>query len=294
MTAQQVTTGPLPGHVESYSLNDGQKFIQDEKTFTNCPKTICPVMVPYLNKLTVLASDSDSQSKDSKPMLYQLNKIPWSPGFSWVPLPCKSFNINFEPKSTICAISDTDEIVVVTLSMKQNCSRIMFYLLSPKKSAAGKHYKMAYLHLGPSDSRYLIQSCIIISKYIYCSVLLPGEGLTIYKVDLNPLQYTKESNEGFLINSHNWIFKNTCYLSVFKKDPVSIVFYDGRGKSTVEVKQLQDRPSSSSILHKYDFRSIVKAVTASFSPSIPNTLIIIYHIGTTNKCYLHKVRITSK
>ena len=159
---------------------------------------------------------------------------------------------------------------------------------------------MTYLHLGQSDSRYQIQSCIIISKYIYCSVLLPGERLTIYKVDLTPLQYTKETNEGFLINSqYNWIFKNaslkSCYLSVFKKDLVSIVFYDGSGKTIVEVKQLQDSASSPPVLlHTDVFPSIVKTVTASFSPSIPNTLITIYHSCITNKCYLHKVSIAPK
>ena len=59
----------VKGYVEQYSLDD--KGAKDKKSYNNFKKHVCPTMLFYLNKLTIMAGDYDVNSRTAKLALYQ-------------------------------------------------------------------------------------------------------------------------------------------------------------------------------------------------------------------------------
>ena len=97
--------------MENYSLVNDSK---DKKTFSNCKKCVCPTVVLYLNKVTILGGSSDAGST-FKLGLYQFT--PKSFYSSWEPVVnSKFFPLQFELKNSLCILYGNDEIVAVSIS----------------------------------------------------------------------------------------------------------------------------------------------------------------------------------
>ena len=298
LIAPQAASGALAGHVEYYSLKDGRRCIDKEKHFTNCKKYICSTIVLHSKKLTVLANDPDIRTKNLKPMLYELNSK--TPIFSWDLIPnSKCSTLQLELKNSVCAMVGDDEIIVVSIlnqSTKLTASRMVFHLFSPVKRSP-KHWKMAYLQLDPAINQYQIQSCIVISHFVYCSVFFPDIGVTIYKVDLTPLQQpftTSASDECLLCCQSSYILKvQSCHLSVLDNNLISIASWmsDDKTSSIISVKKHLDCLPSPSPIYHHNFQFSMKVLTAT-TESIPNTLLILYHHNEMKRCYLQKISLS--
>jgi len=277
----------LQGYIKNFSLVDGSK---DKKTFNNCKRCVCPTVLLYLNKVTILGGSSDAGST-FKLGLYQLtHKSHYS---SWVPvLNSKFYTSQLELKNSLCIAHGNDEVVVVSVSTKLTqaeftCSLVL-HLFSPIP-IAGKYWRSTSIALPNAKScdgrKYIIQSGIIFKNDLYCSLLLQGTEALVCKVDLQQCD-----DEAFdILNS--WSLADTllsdCFLSLFAGEVVAVTFKNVSDKTVMEVRQ-SSKHFTTSLQYLFEFPSIVKArsVAASVSEEIPHALVVIYHDSENNKCFV--------
>ena len=289
------------GYIEQYSLDDGQR--KDMKTYTNCKKHVCPTMLFYLNKVTIMAGDYDVDSRNTKLGLYQF--VTSKPNLELV-VGSKYSTTLIQLKNATCALFNDGVIVVSVLDQitQQSSNRMTFHLFSQVK-VAGKNWKMASILLPPvlhslDSCKYQIQSCAVISNHLYCSLRLHETTVYIYEINLSPLcKYDKECYERSL-PVRSWLiedlFITDCFLSVLREEEVVITTFRNINSRTVMEMRLFNSASitvTSSIpkpMYQYDFPSIVKVVTVSvISGADNNTITVIYHDGKANKCNTMKL-----
>ncbi|XP_065911688.1 uncharacterized protein [Dysidea avara] len=281
----------LQGYMENYSLvNDSE----DKKTFSNCKKCVCPTVVLYLNKVTILGGSSDAGST-FKLGLYQFT--PKSYYSSWEPVVnSKFFPLQFELKNSLCISYGNDEIVAVSVSTKliqaEFTLSLVLHLFSPTP-IAGKYWRSTTVPLPNAqccDGRYKIQSGIILENNLYCSLLLQGTKVLVCKVDLSPLQ--QSGKEAYDV-SHSWSLSDSllcdCFLSLFSGEVVAVTFKNVDDKTVMEVRQSSNY-FTSSLEYQFEFPSLVKArsVADVVIPEIPHTLVVVYHDIKSNKCFVKK------
>lgn len=150
------------------------------------------------------------------------------------------------------------------------------------------------------SSKYQIQSCVVISHFLYCSLWLHETTCTvyIYEVDLLPLwSCDKEYYEGSL-PERSWViedlFMKSCFLSAFKEEVVITTFKNINDRTVMEVRLINSMSVTSAmpkLIRQYNFASVVKVVTASAICGVPNTITVIYHDDKANKCVTMRLHI---
>ena len=283
--------------LKSYNLFDSQKT-DIRKAFSNCIRQFCPTILMYSGEVTLLGGDVDVDTRKFKLALYHTH-ITNKEEYSWEPIICSNWKVSamsVELKGTVCASYENNGVAVVhvtpSLSIRSP-SQMDIYLFSPMK-IAGKYWKNAHTKLPDLDhgDRYKIQSCVAISNYIYCSLLVQEKPLCyIYKINLAPLkQCGKEALDSFEIDKISRNLK-CCFLSALNEKLISITFEDmDSGKTLLEVKQYDDSACVTlAPVFQYYFQSQVKVVTASIVSGICNTVVVVYHDSKLQKCYVKRI-----
>ena len=288
------TTGSkliVKGCIEQYSLDDSRR--KDKKNYTNCKRNVCPTMLFYLKKVTIVSGDNEVETRNVKLTIYQFNasKAALEPVVG-----SKYSSTLVKLKNAVCALLNDGIIVVSVLDQltQHSSSRMTFHLFSQVKTA-GKNWKVASLLL-PSvlhshdSSKYQIQSCVVISNHVYCSLLLHETTVYIYKINLSPLcKYDKEYYEGCLSES-SWVIEDLfitgCLLSILKEEIFITTFKNINNRTLMEVRLFNSANPTSPItkpIYCYDFPSVVKGITVSVISD--NSIAVIYHDNKSNKCY---------
>ena len=283
------------GHIESYSLVDGKN---NKKYFSNCKSCVCPVMLLYMNRITILGSDSDvGLIKRLKVSLHQFNED--GHHCVWESLQSSEASLNLDIKNACCAPYKEDRIVVVSVLNQVPdlaVGKMTFSLFSPLK-IEGRHWRQASILLPNLSNRlnYYIQSCVIESNYIYCIVLLKGKAVYIHKVDFTPLCRRSEvTHEEDHLTFKRWVIEDhklqDCFVFVLKGEVVVVTFMNIDNKTIMNVWQFNNfvliimpKPEG-----QFDFQSMINVVTASISD---DTLTVIYHDDKRTKCYAKKFHV---
>ena len=272
------------GVLKSYNLFDSQKT-DIRKGFSNCIKQFCPTMFLYSGEVTILGGDLDVDTRKFKLALYHI--------YSLESIICSTLKVSamsLDLRNTVCASYGNDGVAVVSI---YSPNQINIYLFSPTKTAGSKYWKNPHIKLPDLDhgGRYKILSCVVISNYIYCSLLVKERPLCyIYKINLT-LQKQETLNSPFEIDK---ISKNIkcCFLSALNEKLISITTeYMDSGKTLLEVKQY-DPYITLAPTFQYYLSSQVRVVTASIVSGIHNTVVVVYHDDKLQKCYVKKINIS--
>lgn len=283
-------TSNVKGYIERYNLDSSEK--KEKKGITSSKKNVCPTVMLYLEKITILAGDYEVETKKVKLTLYQLNSSKTTSNLDPV-LNSKHSSLHIKLKNSVCASYKDDGIVVVSVLdqlTQLTSNRMTFHLFSQTKTTTGKNWKMASLLLptvlhNPESCKYQIQSCVVISDHLYCSLWLHETTVYIYEIDLSPLnKYNKEYYEDSL-PERSWVieglFIQSCFLCILEEKVVATVFKDMNDKTVMEIK-LIDSVGKTGKPYRYAFSSVMKVITVSLI--VPNTIAIVYHDDTVKKC----------
>jgi len=210
--------------------------------------------------------------------------------------------LQLDLKNSIPLSLENDEIILVSAinqKTRQEVNSFIVAYLFPSSKVSGKSWKAVKLSL-PScicATKYKIQSCIVMSNYIYCSLLLPEVGAYIYKFGLASLQqHQKEMHDIVNISpEHSWQVGDpnlqNCFLSLLKEKIIAINFHTANGKSIIEVKRLATKTSVvSPTKYKFGFPYMVKIITASVIPDDQEfMMVVVYHDSTTDNCCIKNI-----
>lgn len=258
-------------------------------------------MVFYSNKVTVMSGDYEIETKNVKLTFFQFNM---SKATLEHVVGSKYFSRQIQLKNSVFTSYKDDGIVVVSVldQLTQQASNHMTFHLYSQAKTAGKNWKMAYLLLPTvlhdSDScKYQVQSCVVISDHLYCSLWLHETTAYIYEINLLPLsECDKEYYEGSL-PERNWVvedlFIQGCYLSALEEKVVATTFKNINDRTVMEVR-LFNSTSVTSVVPKpvcqHDFLSIIKVSAVSAISGDRNTLAVVYHDNKINKCYATRLK----
>ena len=210
----QLSTDDGHQEVEICDLQKGIFLERARTSIATCGEVnpfLCPTMLNYLGKITIFGSNSKRTG------LYSLdtNKKSWrlidSSEFSFQ-------SINF--KNCICYKDALDCVAVVTVI----ACFIHIYLFSPSRND-NLYWKSTKLSLSQQLSNCEIQSCVVISQNLFCS-LLTNTHLLIYQIDLSAL-YHSASDVPSIEPTKSWILEKfnlkKCFLSSLNEEVVTIM-----------------------------------------------------------------------
>ena len=264
---------------QQVEILDLQEGVIVEKAQSNATTKInaslCPTMLNYLGKITIFGKNSKTTG------LFSLD----SSMKSWVLVDSSDFsfkNVDFE--NCVCCIHSSDNVVVVTGLQ----SIIYFYLFSPIKQN-NTYWKSAKLSLPQQISDCHVQSCVVISKTLFCS-LLTSTHLIIYQADLSKL-YKSTNDTCFLEPTKSWILENfnlkNCFLSSLNEDIVTImVKKTGNLKVFVEFSELKHF-NSGSFEPIISFSSVTEVIYATVIPDSTNLGVVYFDSNVYKMCLLN-------
>ena len=260
--------------VEIYDL---QKGMIVEKAQSNATTKInaflCPTMLNYFGKITIFGTNSKTTG------LFRLD----SSKKSWILVESSDFsfeNMNF--KNCGCCIHLSDNVVVVTVLQ----SIIYLYLFSPIKQN-DTYWKSAKLSLPQQISNCHVQSCIVVSETLYCS-LLTSTHLIIYQADLSKL-YKSTNDTCFLDPTKSWILENfnlkNCFLSSLNQEIVTIMVKK-TDKVVVEFSELKHF-NSGLFEPAIFFSSVTEVAYATVIPDTTNLAVVYFDSNVYKMCLLN-------
>jgi len=165
------------------------------------------MMLNSKKHITILGGDTEVETRSVKLTLYNFNMSKASVSLEPV-VGSRYSSTLIKLRNAVCTSYQNDGVIVVSVLdqiTQQASNRMTFHLFSPIKTS-GKNWKVATLLLptvlhSVDGSKYQVQSCVMISHYLYCSVWLHETIAYIFKVDLLPLQqYNKCNSDKLLIN----------------------------------------------------------------------------------------------
>ena len=292
----------FPGSFKSYNLFDSQNTVIC-KDYANFKRHFCPRMLIYSDKVAILDGDLDADARTIKLTLYHItaNKQ-HAYGFSWEPI-CSSWKISalsVELRNAACVSYENDGVALVSIP---GYSQVNIYLLSSMRTAAAsKNWKNGHIKLpDPHHNwRHQIQSCVVISNYMYCSLLVQERAVCIYKINLTPLKrYGKETLDASLPNQKIDVDVTNsnlrcCFLSILNEKLIAITSeHVDNTETLIEVKQFDNLTCKfpDTLTYRSCISSQVKVVTMSIVPGIHNTVVVIYHNSALRKCFVKKITI---
>ena len=254
----------------------------------------------YFKKLSLLSGQFNDGSQTWKLRLYQT--VTKAQVQTWEQNSRFKFSVlRLDLKNSIPVSRKDDGIVLLSIinpETRQANSYALIYLFPPSK-VSEKDWKGASLQLPQPrirTAKYEIQSCIMMSNYVYFSLLLPEVGAYIYRVELTSLQHPKEMRDIVNLKPEqitSWKIEDStaqnCFLAVLKEDIIILSFIITNGKSVMEVKRLI---SHSSTEYMYPFPRVMKIIVASIVPGDQSPLIVVvYHDNMHNKCCIKRFKI---
>ena len=224
---------------------------------------LCPTMLMYLDKITLFGSGS------AKAGLYSFDLLKKS----WVSINNSEFSFkNLDVKNSALYRYGPDSVVVVTVLQ----AFVYFYLFSPSRKDDAQ-WKSAKLSLSKQISNCQIQSCVVASNSVYCTLLTCAH-LLIYEVDLSPLEQAT-SDTCYLKPTSSWLLDNSnikkCFLSLLNEEVVTIMVKEMINTKSVEVSQLQHF-NLGSLKPLTTFNSIVVVDTATVVPDTTYMAIVCH------------------
>lgn len=286
-----------------YNLVDGKvndREISSTKKIAACPTT-CKTFF-FNNKISLLIARLIN--KTWKVTVYQLDT---DMSFaSWKVVSHSNLSI---PESQVdlensFPISHKDDGVIIVSILNDRFKfnyRIVFHIFS--KKVPGKKWTSTIVLLPQPtirSAKYRIQSCIIVSGYIHCSLLLEGVGARVYTFNLTKLLQAAAGSSAVNIQAEcirqikNDNSLENCFLSVYKGEIITICCDVVSNRSTIEVRQSKiDSSVVSPAEYRYEFPCKVKIIVASIISDIENLAIaMIYHPYDTNKCYIKRINMS--
>ena len=187
--------------------------------------------------------------------------------------------------------------VIITSALN---NRLVFYIffkaLSGKRSWASA-FSMLSQPQGHS-AKFKMQSCIVISNNIYCSLLQQGVGARVCQFNIRILQQ-HQKNSINVRPTYTWHIKDdstlqNCFLSVHREKVILICCNDTNSKTIMEIKYL--KPSSTAVSpaqYRLEFPYIVKMISATAVPSESLVIALTYHHFEAKKCYIKRIDMSS-
>ena len=225
-------------------------------------------------KLTLHSLVTEGQLSTFKPVLHCNLSLPES---------------SFDSENWLAVSHKSGEIIIPTVLH----DRINLNIFS----TSGKKWLLAYSILAQPLTRSVkvkISSCIVVSNYLYCSMVQQEVGARICQFNIRILQqYQRNSINVRPVNilhiRDNPTLQN-CFVSTHKEVVVIICCSNINDKSCIEVRQPKPRPTGiSSVLYRYEF-SKVNIVGASADPCSKNlVLAIIYRDIEDDKYYIKRI-----
>ena len=296
------TKSNIKGYIERYSLDNGDR--KDKKSITGCRKHVCPTMLLYSKKIAIMAGDYEVETKTLKLTLYQCNTSRAAGALQLEAVVGSKYSSALvKLKNSVCTSYKNDGVIMISVldQLTQQASNHMTLHLFSQTKTTGKNWKMASLLLPTvlhslDKCKYQLQSCVVISDHLYCSLWLHETTVYVFEIDLSPLEkYDKECYERPL-PAKSWIvegpFIKSCFLSILQEKVVVTTFKNINDRTVMEVRVLNSPSEASSELKPichYDFSSVVKVVTVL--AVLPNTITVIYHHEKANKCFTMRLRI---
>ena len=263
------------GHqeVEICDLQKGTFLEKAQNTAaTHSEINACSTMLNYLGKITIFGSNSKNTG------LYSLdtNKRAWIINdFSEFPFQ----NINFN--NCVCYKDASDNIVVVTVL--ETFAFIYLFSTSKDDNACWKFAKFSL-----SKSNCEIQSCVVISENLFCS-LLTSTHLLVYQFNLTALYQSTSDDLSSLEPVKSWILEKLnlkCFLSSLKEEVVTIMVKKAGNKTFVEFSELKHFNSGSlEPLTFFDYS--VEVTFATVIPYTTNLGIVYYDSNVYKMCLLN-------
>jgi len=263
---QLLTGGDAYQEVEIFDLQN-HKFLEKahNNTSTNNKtnafvRYLCPTMLTHLGMITIFGGNSKIIG------LYSLD----TSRKSWLLVDSSNFSfqeINFE--NCVCDKYASDNVVVVTVLE----ASVFFYLFSPLKKD-NMNWKSAKLSLSEQTSDCQIQSCVVISDDLFCS-LLTSTHLLVYQVDLGVL-YRSTDGTCSLEPTKSWVLEKLnlerCFLSSLNEEVVTIMVKKA-DKNLVEFSELKHF-NLGSLKPLTSFCTNVEVFSATVIPDTTNLAIV--------------------
>lgn len=249
-------------------------------------------MLCYNDKVSLLSGKlSNKMWKLSLCYLNTENKFA-----SWKPI----LNFNFSISESLldfenCIAVSHKESGLILVSVSND--RIIFHVYS--KNSPGKKWVSASSQLPPPSqvhsAKYKIQSCVVISNFIYCS-LLQGMNAHIYKFSIRLLQQQQRGtipvrpNYVWHINEDGRTLTN-CFVTLHKGEVAIISCYVTDDKSSLEVKYLKSEIVSAS-RYKFHFPYKITIACASIITDPDRFVIAMIYTENNSKCYVKRIEMS--
>lgn len=237
--------------------------------------SLCPNLLKFSGNITIFGSNS------KKIGLYSLD----TSKNSWIFIDSSEFSfqdINFE--NCVCispADYVSDNIVVATVLQ----GFVYFYLFTPNDN--NTYWRSAKLSLLQHIWACKIQSCVVISRNLFCS-LLSHTHLLVYQVDLNHL-YQSANGTCLLEPKKSWILENVnlqkCFLSSLNAETVTIMVKK-TDKILIEFSKLEHF-NSGSLEPIISFSSAKEVFYATVIPDTTNVAIVYSDSNVYKLCLLN-------
>ena len=185
-----------------------------------------------------------------------------------------------------------DRMILVSILNDQTKSdhSIMFHIFSQRVSGRNWKTKSSLLPIQYTRTvEYQITSCKLHNDYLYCSVLLNGIGVYIYKFDLMLLQQNQKGT-ATIQPVCNWHIRepslHNLFLSVLQEEIVAISISSVNDRNILEVRRPMNFLPLSPADYRFEYPCNIKVVAASIISD--SEIIVLYHDNQTNKYFVNK------
>ena len=280
-------TYDLTNYNQIDSFHRGSQKLDPKKivlTFSACKA------FSFNNRFSILFGEHNNSSRTWKTKVYSLDTE--SQLATWKLVSNFSPSISellFDFHNCFVMSHKIDEIIIVSIVK----DRIIFYIIS--KSISGNIRNLATFTLRQlynHTAKFIMQSCIVVSNYIYCSLLHQGMGAKIYQFKL---QQKEKTTKVWFVES--WYIEDSptdlqnCFMSVHYKEVLVICCKIVDNKTILEVRRLKSNPTAVlSPEFNFTFPYKVKIITVSVVPCCESLVFaVIYHNNETNKCCIKRI-----
>lgn len=292
-----VVKGPAVDTVKIYDLINYQMVASiDISRKTVVSHADCKVF--HCKRFSLLSGHLNTGTKTWRLRLYQTQagtvktQTP-----SWDQVTHFKFSVlQLDYKNSVAVPQNDDGIILVSVVQESKTSSYVVIYLFPL--AKGSNWKAACFTLPLPrirTAKYEIQSCLLSSNSLYCSILLPEKGTIIYKFSLTSLQYPSKDVQNIVNGQHEGFWQiedHICYLEELNNEVIIISFTNTNGKTVMEIKRPLMTPAALAGEFKHEFDRVVKILKAFLVPGDQNPLIaVMYHDNVDSKCLVKTFKV---
>lgn len=219
---------------------------------------------------------------------------------SYLTLSISELFLDFE-NSFIIPYKD-DTIILVSVVNDSMHFNVICKGIHGKKSVS-TNVSLSQLNIrsgGSAPAKFKIQSCIMLSNNMYCSLWQQGIGVRICQFNIKIMQQlqkissTVRLTSSWQINDNSTLQSCNCFISVHNSKIIIICCDIADGKSIIEIKRLNYDakvvlPSES----RYAFPYVVRIVTASVVPQSENLVVAVtYQDSKSDNYYIKRLNMS--